>query len=294
MKYTLKNESLTVEFNTFGGEITSIRDEEGREYLWQGDKRYWKGQAPVIFPIVGSLRNKKATIGGDKTCVLERHGLARHMEFDRENDTEDSITFSVRSDELTRERYPYDFQLLIRYVLEENRLTTVYTVVNPNTEPMPFQIGGHPAFNCPLTDREVFSDYLLEFEQPETADCPQLDMETGLVNIDDRVNLLKNSKTLQMDHSLFKADALIFDQLQSKRVKLYNPQSGRGVEMEFADFRNLLVWSSANNGPFVALEPWTGLATCSDEDDIFEKKRGVVLLAPNDSKTFAFTVSVLK
>lgn len=175
MKFTLKNDCLSVNFNSFGGEIASIRDESGQEYLWQGDKRYWSGQAPVLFPIVGSLRNKRATIGGDKTCFLERHGLARRMEFDRVNSTEDSITFSVGSDDLTRERYPYDFQLLIRYVLKENHISIVYTVVNPNQIPMPFQIGGHPAFNCPLTDREIFGDYLLEFEQPETAECPRLD-----------------------------------------------------------------------------------------------------------------------
>jgi galactose mutarotase-like enzyme len=294
MKYTLKNDDLTVEFSTFGGEITSIRDSKGLEYLWQGDKTYWKGQAPVLFPIVGSLRNRKAVIGGDKTCFMERHGVARQLEFDKENIEEDSITFSALSDERTKERYPYDFQLLIRYVLNENNITTVYTVVNRSDIVMPFQIGGHPGFNCPLTDRESFGEYVVEFEREETADCPLIDSSTGLVNVEDRKRVLDHSKILELDHALFRTDALIFDQLFSKKVKLYNPKNGRGVQMEFSDFKNLLVWSSANNGPFVALEPWTGLATCSDEGDVFEQKRGVYLLTPNDSRSFSYTITVLK
>ncbi len=293
MKYTLKNDDLTVEFNTFGAEITSIRDSGGLEFLWQGDKQYWKGQAPVLFPIVGSLRNKKASIGGDKACCMERHGLVRRMEFDRVNQDENSVTFSVGSDELTRERYPYDFQLLVRYVLGEKSITTVYTVINPGTEAMPFQIGGHPAFNCPLTDLESFGEYNVEFDCAETAECPRLDTETGLVNMENRVPVLDHAKVLKLDHDLFRADALIFDRLQSRGARLYNPETGRGVRIDFADFGYFLVWSSANNGPFVALEPWTGLGTCSDEDDVFEKKRGVCLLSSGDSKTFSYTITVL-
>lgn len=293
MKYTLKNDELTVEFNTFGAEITSIRDSGGLEFLWQGDKQYWKGQAPVLFPIVGSLRNKKASIGGDKTCCMERHGLVRRMEFDLVNQDENSVTFSVGSDEFTRERYPYDFQLLVRYVLEEKSITTVYTVINPGTEAMPFQIGGHPAFNCPLTKLESFGEYNVEFDCAETAECPRLDPETGLVNMENRVPVLDHAKVLKLDHDLFREDALIFDRLQSRSARLFNPETGRGVRLDFTDFEYFLVWSSANNGPFVALEPWTGLGTCSDEDDVFEKKRGVRLVSPGDSKTFSYTITVL-
>lgn len=293
MKYTLKSDDLTVEFNTFGAEITSIRDSGGLEFLWQGDKQYWKGQAPVLFPIVGSLRNKRASIGGDKACFMERHGLVRRMEFDRVNQDENSVTFSVGSDELTRERYPYDFQLLVRYVLEEKSITTVYTVVNPGTEAMPFQIGGHPAFNCPLTDLESFGEYNVEFDCAETAECPRLDPETGLVNMENRVPVLDHAKVLKLDHDLFRADALIFDRLQSRGARLFNPETGRGVRIDFSDFGYFLVWSSANNGPFVALEPWTGLGTCSDEGDVFEQKRGVCLVSPGDSKTFSYSITVL-
>ncbi len=293
MKYKLENNEITVEFDTFGGQLTSIRDKKGTEYLWQGDKKYWGGQAPVLFPIVGSIRNKRAFIGENKTCCMERHGVVRKLEFEMEEITANTITFSITSNENTKKQYPYDFKLLIRYILNNKSITTVYTVVNNNNEVMPFQIGGHPGFNCPINKNENFEDYVVEFEYPETADCPTAVPSTGLLDVEHRNHILDNSKTLKMAHNLFKVDAVIFDSLKSRKVKLYNPQKGTGVQLEFKNFDNLLVWSSSNDGPFVALEPWSGLSTCSDEGDIFEKKRGVHLLPAGKEETLSFTISII-
>ncbi len=293
MKYILENSELTVQFDTLGGQLTSIKDKNSIEYLWQGDSAYWGGQAPVLFPIVGSLRDKKAVIGGNKACCMERHGVVRKLEFEMMEKTDDSITFSICSNEETLPRYPYDFQLKIQYILSGKDITTEYTVINQTEEEMPFQIGGHPGFNCPLTGAEAFEDYVVEFEQEETADCPASVPSTGLVDVSERSRILDRSKTLKMEHSLFKVDALIFDRLKSRRAKLYNPATGRGVQVSFADFDYFLLWSSANNGPFVALEPWSGLSTCSDEGDVFEEKRGVSLLKEKQSKSVSFTITVV-
>jgi galactose mutarotase-like enzyme len=293
MKYTLKNDELTVEFNALGGQLTSIMNSTGIEYLWQGDKTYWGGQAPVLFPIVGSLRNKKASIGGDKICCMERHGLVRKLEFEMIDRTKDSITFAICSNSKTRERYPYDFQLIIKYILNENSITTKYEVVNKNNEEMPFQIGGHPGFNCPLENSERFEDYVVEFEQTETADCPTPVPSTGLLDVSQRTRVIDNSNTLKMDHNLFKIDALVFDQLKSRKATLYNPKTRMGVQISFSDFDYLMVWSSANDGPFVALEPWSGLSTSSDENDVFEEKQGVHFLPSGQSDSVSFTITIL-
>lgn len=292
MDYTLSNGELTVKFKSFGGELTSVCDKNGVEYLWQADKTYWGGQAPVLFPIVGSLRNKKAIIGGDKVCCMERHGVARKKEFMIEKQTDSSITFVLCSDEETKQRYPYDFKLLIEYILNGRTVTTKYTVENPNREVLPFQIGGHPAFNCPILSGEKFEDYIVEFEYPETVSCPMLDA-AGLVDTSHRVSMLNNEKSIRMRHDLFKEDALILDTLKSRMAKLYHPKTGRGIQMDFADMDYLLIWSSANGGPFVALEPWSGISTCNDESDIFEEKRGVHLLEPGKSESLSFDITVL-
>jgi len=293
MKYTLKNEQVTAEFDTFGGQLTSVKDSAGIEYIWQGDKTYWGGQAPVLFPIVGGLRDKKATIGGDKTCCMERHGVVRKLEFEMAELTKNSIFFAICSNDETIERYPYDFKLVIQYTLEGKNVTTNYTVVNQNDTVMPFQIGGHPGFNCPLLKEEHFEDYVVEFEHAETADCPTPVPSTGLVDVAQRTRMLDHSNTIKMDHNLFRIDAIIFDQLKSRKAKLFNTKTGHGVQISFADFDNLLVWSTANDGPFVALEPWSGLSTCSDEDDTFEKKRGVTQLPAGQSHSVSFTITIL-
>ncbi len=293
MKYTIQNNELTAQFNSLGGEMTSVKDKAGTEYVWVGDAKYWGSQAPILFPIVGSLRDKKAIIGGDKSCFMERHGVVRKLEFEVTETREDSITFCVGASDETRERYPYDFKLFVKYTLQGKSLITEYTVVNNNQVVLPFQIGAHPGFNCPLFSGERFEDYVVEFEQAETADCPASVPATGLVDMEDKTRLLTNEKALRMNHDLFRVDCLVFDKLKSRQAKLYNPQTGRGLKMSFEDFDTVIVWSSKNDGPFVALEPWKGLSTCSDEGDVFEKKRGVTLLPAGESKSFAFTISIL-
>lgn len=293
MEVTIQNDRLAVGVRSLGAELTSIRGADGTEYLWQGDPAYWGGRAPVLFPIVGSLRGKTAQIGGNKTCRMERHGVARGQEFRLEEQTKDSAAFSLCANGETKERYPYDFKLTVRYRLDGNRIVNEFTVENPNREVLPFQIGGHPAFRCPLFPGEHFEDYAVEFEQEETADCPGLVPGSGLVDVENRRRILDHGKRIPLRHELFEADALIFDRLKSRRAKLFHPGTGRGIEVSFPELNYFLVWSSANGGPFVALEPWSGLATCSDEGDIFEEKRGVYLLPPGGRKTVSFDIAVL-
>lgn len=293
MQYLLKNDNTTVKFDTKGGGIVSIKDSDGLEYLWQGDAAYWSGQAPVMFPICGSLRDKKATIGNGLTCTMERHGLVRKLEFTFVGQTEDSITFSICSNEDLKSSFPYDFELQITYILKEKTITTSYKVFNPNSIPMPFFIGGHPGFNCPLLPGENFEDYVVEFEKPENAHCPESVPATGLVNVDNRISVLNNETVLPLEHSYFSVDALIFDQLKSRSAKLVNPSTGKGIKLDFADFDYFILWSSSNNGPFVALEPWSGISTCNDESDVFEEKRGVKILPPNQSAVLNFDITIL-
>lgn len=293
MQYLLENQKASVKFDTKGGGIVSIKDSNGLEYLWQGDATYWSGQAPVMFPICGSLRNKTATIGDGMLCNMERHGIVRKLEFDFVNKTNNSITFSICSNEDLKSSYPYDFELQITYTLNENTITTSYQVSNRNSIPMPFFIGGHPGFNCPLLPGENFEDYVIEFEKPETALCPESVSSTGLVNLNNRTSMLEKETTLPLKHSYFSVDALIFDQLNSRSAKLLNPQTRKGIQIDFKEFDYFILWSSSNNGPFVAMEPWTGISTCNDESNVFEEKRGVKVVPPMEATTLSFDITIL-
>jgi galactose mutarotase-like enzyme len=215
------------------------------------------------------------------------------MEFSVTEQKKDSVTLTLASSDETRKFFPYEFVFHMNYRFEEDRLVTEFRVENPGDEVLPFAVGGHPAFNCPVTEGERFEDYVVEFEKPETARCPVLDMKTGLIDFHHRVTVMESETALPMRHELFYKDALMFDTPRSRVVRLVNHKTGRGVEMDFADFCYLGVWSAVNDAPFVALEPWVGCATGEDEDNEFLHKRAITLLKPGKTASFAFGVKAL-
>lgn len=288
----LKNKEISVTLKSSGAEIISIKDAMGTEYLWQGDPSYWSGQAPVLFPIVGCLRNKTASIAGDKTCSFERHGLARKKEFQLISSNDTCAVYTLTANEETLKQYPFHFELQMIYELTDKGVKVTHKIINHDTISMPYCVGGHPAFNCPISKEESFEDYIVEFEKPETARCARLDGE-GLINNHGRITILEEESSLPMKHSLFYEDALIFDQLKSRKVSLRHKTQPKGISVTFPDFDYLGVWSSANDGPFVALEPWSGTSTCSDEDDVFEHKRGVRILPPEAEESLSYTIEIL-
>ena len=263
---------------------------DGVEYLWQGDPQYWAGQAPVCFPITGVLRNEKAVAFG-KPCVMKRHGVARIHPFKIAETGANYVSFLQCSDTETKKAFPFDYALEIHYTVLKNSVTTRYTVRNTGKDKLPFVIGGHPAFNCPLEAGKAFEDYSVEFCGAVDQKCLRPDVETGLIDISKRYDVLDTPNKIDLDHSLFDLDAMVFDHIKPKSATL--SAGGRGVRIDYQDFDNLLIWSSANGGNFVALEPWTGISTCSDEGEIFEHKRGMTILDPGCEASFSFKITLI-
>lgn len=289
MQYTIQSGAVRVQVTEKGAMLTSVQ-KDGVEYLWQGDPAYWAGQAPVCFPICGTLIGDRAVAFG-KPCAMRRHGIARISPFSLEKHGANEVSFVQVSDENTRAMYPFDYRLRVRYVVLADRLTCIYEVQNTGGGPMPFVIGGHPAFNCPLLPGEDFSDYAVTFDKPIEQAALRPDVHTGLVDVEKRFSVLQSGR-LALTHELFVQDALIFDRIAAKSATLMGP-GGRGVRLDFQDFDNLLVWSSANGGPFVALEPWSGISNCSDEDEVLEHKRGMTVLSPGEVSVFHYTITLL-
>lgn len=293
MNYKLQNKELCVEFTTKGGTLTSIRDCGGTEYLWQGDPTYWSGQAPVLFPICGSIRNDRAETLDGKKLSMPRHGIVRKEEFQTESISQDEIVFSIEHTEKMLEQYPYPFKLYARFRLQDKTIRVTYEVENTGKEAMPFFIGGHPGFCCPLNEGEAYSDYQIIFEKTETCSVPTPVTETGLIDMEHRTAILEHEKSLGLNHELFHKDAVIFDELRSRKVRFCHKEKDKGVEIGFEELPYLILWSSPNDGPFVAIEPWSGLSTCSDEDDILEHKRNVAVAQTGEKKSFSYTITVL-
>lgn len=293
MNITLKSCSAIATISTHGAELTSFKDIFGKEYIWCGDPKYWNRHSPVLFPIVGNLENGKVMIDG-KDYSIPKHGFARDLEFKLLYRTDAKAIFCLTSNNETLKMYPYKFTLQITYELLTTNLEITYDVVNIDNKPIKYCLGTHPAFNCPLNENEKFEDYVIEFNQNEIGLCPKYDYEKNHININDRVKILDNKKSFNLDYSLFSIDALIFDNIKSDKVMLYNKISGRGVELEYKNFDYIAIWTNLNNkAPFVCLEPWVGMSKCSDEDNNFENKRGVKTLKIDEKNTYKLIVKPL-
>lgn len=289
IKITSKSNSAVLGLE--GAQLNSLV-KDGREYLWQGDAQYWAGQAPVCFPIVGVLADGKAKAFG-KPCEMKRHGVARINPFDIFEQHKNSVTFIQKSSENTKKQFPFDYELKIKYTIVGDTVTNEYIITNTGSEKMPFVIGGHPAFNCPLCEDEEFEDYKVVFDKPISKPCLRPDHHTGLVDVSKKYDVMKGTDTLNLKHNLFEEnDALIFENCQAKSATLTG-KNGKGIKIEFQDMNNLLVWSAVGNAPFVALEPWTGISNCSDEDEIFENKRGMTVLEPDETVSFKFKITMI-
>ncbi len=292
MNYTLENEFLTVGVSTNGGVLTSIKSKDGIEYLWQADPTYWANQAPLLFPICGSIRDNHATIGDGLETHMNRHGIVRGREFTCEQQSMHAITLSITSNEEMKESFPYAAKLSVTYELDGHTLRQTFTVENQDEADMPFFVGGHPAFNCPIVPGDDYSDYYVEFEKEETCSVPEQLTESGLLNLQNRTPFLDHAKRLPLSFDLFAKDAITFDELSSRSVKLASDKHDHSVTIDFAEFPYLILWTTANKGPFLAIEPWLGLSTCSDESDRFEEKRNVQIVAPGEKNSYSFTISI--
>ena len=294
----LKSDQLNVEFQTLGGALSSIKDKDDVEYLWQGDPTYWSGQAPVLFPICGSVRNDTVLYdnedGSQKEGKIPRHGLVRKKEFTLVEQTDNSVTFAIEDDEEMYANYPYHFRLEITYTVTGKTIRTQYKIYNKESEKsMPYFIGGHPGFNCPLLDDEVYEDYYLEFEKPETCTVPKPFPETGMLDLKDRNSWLNNQKEIDLNYDFFSYDAVTLDELESRTVALRSRKHDKGLKLDFKEFPNLIVWSTLNKGPFIALEPWSGLSTSIEEGDRLEDKKDVKIIKPSDFDQVGFNIEIL-
>ncbi|GLB49812.1 aldose 1-epimerase family protein [Neptunitalea lumnitzerae] len=288
-KLSISNKYLTVTIKTEGAEICSITDQNGTEYMWDANPDVWSSHAPVLFPIIGSLKDKHFTYEGKK-YYTPKHGFIRHNENLKVEDHSDSaISFRYTYSEDTLAIYPFKFDFTVTFSLEEKTLKVYHAVKNLGDETMLFSLGGHPAFKCPLTDAENYDDYLLSFETEETCDTHLLDKE-GLQS-GKTAPLLQNDKILRLQHDLFKDDALILKDLVSRKVSLCHETKGEVITVIFDDFNYLGVWAKPS-GDFVCIEPWLGVTDASDTDGDFTKKEGNLQLEPQKEYEASYYIQI--
>ncbi len=292
--HTIENEKLKIQVSDHGGELISIiKKETGQEYIWNADAAYWGRHAPVLFPIVGGLKNKTYRYN-KKEYILGQHGFARDMEFELASKAECEIWHRLCSNESTKEVYPFDFELETGFRLFQNQVIALWRVQNRSTKEMYFSIGGHPAFFCPPVIKEesdpgfdcckqrtkceilfegvsVLNTRMLE-NGLAAANLEQLKLEKKIVDG-------KQYGGIFVTEDLFDRDAYIIEEHQTREVALAGPDGKIFLAVKF-DAPLFGLWAPKKNAPFVCIEPWYGRCDGVDADQIFENKAYINRLEP--------------
>lgn len=287
--YQISNESLTVFLTAKGAEIQSIMHTQTQlEYMWNADPAFWSKKSPVLFPIVGGLKNNTYEYAG-KTYSLNRHGFARETVFTITKKTKNSITFALGYDKESLLVYPFHFKFSIQYDLEDNQLSVTYFVENVGNELMYFSVGAHPAFAVPVVPGTEFNDHYLKFNQLEASGKWPLS-SAGLIEKEWTI-FFENSDILPLTKELFYNDALVFKQINSSAISLLNHKNNHGLELSFENFPYLGIWS-AKNADFVCIEPWCGIADSVNSSGNIVEKEGINSIPSNGMFTRKWRVRV--
>ncbi|MEO5893092.1 MAG: aldose 1-epimerase family protein [Ferruginibacter sp.] len=278
--YTIENDLLRVSINAAGAELNSIFNKTtGLEYLWSGDAKFWGKKSPVLFPVVGTLKENKYFFE-DKSYTLGRHGFAREKEFSVIEQASLSVTFELKSDEQTLPVYPFDFTFSVIYAIVENSLSVTYLVKNDGDDTMYFSVGGHPAFKLPIAGGLAYADYFLLFNKAENAGRWPISAD-GLIETAP-LDLLDNTEKLPLAKSLFYKDAIVLKNLRSGEVQLKSDKHPAGLTFSFKGFPYLGIWA-AKDADFVCIEPWCGIADSVNANQILNDKEGIVTLPKGGS-----------
>ncbi len=281
MVYSAENSKFTLAVKEMGAELNSLKSKEtGIEYIWNGNTDIWYGQSPILFPIIGRLLDDKYTLNG-KEYSMDKHGIVRKKPFALVEKTEDSLTFVQTDDDESITKYPYKFELKVKFQLTEKGLRVTHTVKNNNDSVMYYSFGAHPAFNCQIGD-------YLEFNKDTSLETERIDHESILVDEKFPVEMDGNKVVLTKD--LFVDDALILSSFDSDSISIKSNSHDRIIKFDF-DSPFLGIWAKPN-APYVCLEPWWGVNDSYNKVSDFSEKRGIMALEPNSSKEFTWEVSI--
>lgn len=288
---TLKNEMLTIQVSEHGAELQSIRKDD-YEYLWQGDPTFWGRRSPVLFPIVGSVWEKRFRVDGE-VYEMGQHGFARDMDFELVCATEAELWYKLESTEDTLKAYPWPFVLEIGYRLEGSSVEVLWKVTNPGDTEMFFQIGAHPAFNYPDYDSETVDRGIVELDRKEGLQrsgfkgkgCVDPEARFPVpVSEDGRVHLRRDT--------FDDIDTLMFEDNQVHRIAFLKCDGNPYLTVSF-DAPVVAIWSPPKrNAPFFCIEPWYGRCDRADFTGEFKDRDWVNALAPGAIFSASYTITL--
>ena len=286
MILTIGSGELTAEISNTGAELVRLKDVGGRDYLWNGDPAYWKGRAPLLFPIVGRAVGDQIHVEG-RSYPMRQHGFARTSRFDVVEIRPTHCILELSANSSTLAQYPFLFRLEVSFRVVGRTISLSARLFNNGQKDLPASFGFHPALRWPLPDAVERSNHVLRFDQDEPA--PIRVLANGLLSDQTRPSPV-HDRRLELSDELFEHDALIFDQLRSRSVEYIGPTRQK-LRVDFPDMPHLGIWTKPGAG-FVCIEPWQGYASPVGSDGQFAKKPGIVHVRPQTNHLFEMSIEV--
>ena len=281
---TIANDKVRAVISTIGAELKSLT-KDNKEILWEGNPCIWAGQAPVLFPMCGGLKDDKYVFEGKEYTML-KHGFGRMSEFEVEYSDDTSAVFLLCANDETKKQYPFDFEFRIRYTLCDNTLKVDYDVTNTGDGVMYYSVGAHVGYACP----EGIEEYSIVFECEE-------DLKSNILigNLLDynQLDVMSATKELPLKNEYFAVDALVFTNIKSRKVWLKNNKCGKVVEVAFDNHDYLLLWTMPGGFKYICIEPWTGLPDFVDSEYDFTAKKGITKLDASQNKVYSHTITLM-
>ena len=285
----LKNEQLQIVVSEHGAELQSIQDAEGKEYLWQGDSKYWGRRSPILFPIVCGLWDDCYRLDGYE-YKMARHGFARDLDFKLINKTDTKVTFALEDSPETHRCYPYHFMLSITYRLDGNKIHVIWHVHNTDKNEIHFQIGGHPAFMIPGMKEGDEVKGTVRFDNKGKLERLIGNMK-GCI-IPGRFDVGSKDGIWHFTEDSFKEDCVIIDKSQVKQVALLDEEGQPSVTVDMKT-PCVGIWAPyGKHAPFVCIEPWYGIHDKVEYSGDFRQKYLMNHLQPGASFLSEYTITI--
>lgn len=290
MNYKIQNDKLSVTISSRGAELISVVGKDEFEYIWQNESgKFWGGHAPLLFPHCGRILNSEYIYDGKK-YEMGIHGFARNSEFELVCKTENSLVFSLRSNEETKKIYPFDFELVAEYKLTENLLFAYYTVHNRDKKILPYMLGCHPGFNLDDKNGAKTEDFYIDFGNISECTCYPLQNGAFISPIGYTYSLPDGKYQLSEEENAREGTMIFVG--TGTHAKLYSPKSEHSIYMSYSEnFPYFCIWKwESPDAKYICLEPWSNVPGDGITEENFETKN-MSRLSPGESEQFGYCIN---